>query len=162
MSKTIDQFVRIRRRPHIEPGCRFRLEYTEELGIRLIDETTLPEQVDNPDARNVKYVSSVAIGNTELEWVIGALQDLQDVLRAGQPDKDMVGTPLTDDERLVYAAAFARDCAEGAPELDSTQLSAQAAAWTAVTILRGDKTTLKAGVDWNRVREMYADYVDAL
>lgn len=65
---------------------------------------------------------------------------------------------LTATERLVYAAAFAIDCALVVRQTPSDTQSAKAAAWVAIMHLRADDHALKNTIDWRRVDEMYASF----
>lgn len=62
---------------------------------------------------------------------------------------------LTPSERLVYAAAFAADSVAHMP---CTRESAQASAWVAIMLLRGDMEALRGSIDWMRVEEMAASF----
>jgi len=76
------------------PGARFRLEHDPAWGTNAVlsDETVLPEQLGNADARHVDTIASIELTAEHVRWLARALAELvarldeQDLLQTmGRP-----------------------------------------------------------------------------
>lgn len=67
--------------PVKDPTARLRLSYDEEWGTAILsDENVLPEQADNPDARNIQGIATVDLTTAQVRWLAEVASDLADLM----------------------------------------------------------------------------------
>jgi hypothetical protein len=79
-----DRFVRLYAYDRVkDPGVRLRLEHDPVCGCAtLACERVLPEQVDNPDARNVVNLGSIDLTTAEVKWLASVGVQLAEMMEA--------------------------------------------------------------------------------
>lgn len=70
------RFVRLHHWDPKCPGLRLRLEWKPGENAQLVEETTLPERVLNPDAHRLERHEHIWLTSENVRWLFEALSEL--------------------------------------------------------------------------------------